>query len=63
MGFDRTLTYSLFDQMGRRLEFRMVERRSTSDTFELSMGNLAKGIYFVEISDGVRRGTIRVVKS
>jgi len=45
------------------LEFRMVERRSTSDTFELSMGNLAKGIYFVEISDGVRRGTIRVVKS
>ncbi|MFN5295095.1 MAG: T9SS type A sorting domain-containing protein, partial [Flavobacteriales bacterium] len=63
MGFDRSLTYSLFDQMGRRLESRMVERRSSSDTFELSMGNFANGIYFVEIWDGQNRGTIRVIKS
>jgi hypothetical protein len=63
MGFDRSLTYSLFDQMGRRLESRMVERRSSSETFELSMGNFAKGIYFVEIWDGQNRGTIRVIKS
>jgi hypothetical protein len=63
MGFDRNLTYSLFDSFGRRLETRLISRRSDTETFELSLTQLAKGIYFVELSDGQHRGTIRLIKS
>ena len=63
VGFDRNLTYSIFDSFGRKLETRAVSRRNETETFELSVAFLAKGIYFVEIYDGLQRGTIRLIKS
>jgi len=63
MGFDRKLTYTLFDSFGRRLETKSIARRSDTETFELQVGSLSKGIYFVEISDSLNRGTIRLIKS
>jgi len=63
MGFDRDLSYSIFDSFGRKLETRIIARRNATETFELSVEFLAKGIYFVELSDGLHRGTIRLIKS
>jgi hypothetical protein len=63
VGFDRNLSYSIFDSFGRKLETRAVSRRNETETFELSVAFLAKGIYFVEIYDGLQRGTIRLIKS
>jgi hypothetical protein len=63
MGFDRVLTCSTFDSFGRKIETKVISRRSDTETFELQVETLAKGIYFVEISDGVHRGTIRLIKS
>jgi hypothetical protein len=63
IGFDRKLTYTLFDSFGRRLETKSIARRSDTETFELQVGSLSKGIYFVEISDGLNRGTVRLIKS
>jgi hypothetical protein len=63
IGFDRNLSYTLFDSFGRKLETKAVSRRNETETFEMSVDFLAKGIYFVEISDGKNRGTIRLIKS
>jgi hypothetical protein len=63
MGFDRELSCTTYDSFGRKLETRLIARRNEIETFELSIENLSKGIYFVEISDGLHRGTIRLIKS
>ncbi len=63
VGFDRELSYTIFDSFGRKLETKEVARKNVTETFELSVEFLAKGIYFVEVSDGLNRGTIRLIKS
>jgi hypothetical protein len=62
-GFSRKLTYSVYDSFGRKLEVREVVRKNDTETFEIQVGNMSKGIYFVEVSDGLKRGTIRLIKS
>ena len=63
MGFDREVICTTYDSFGRKLETRLITRRNEIETFELSIENLSKGIYFVEITDGLHRGTIRLIKS
>lgn len=63
MGYDRVVTYTVFDGMGRRMDSKIVVRKSETEIFELSMVQLPKGLYFVQLNDGQRRGTFRVVKN
>jgi len=62
IGYGSDLSCNLYDAFGRTLESTKLSKKRGTDSFELSIAHLAKGIYFLEIRDGVHRGTHRIVK-
>jgi hypothetical protein len=62
IGFGSELTYNLYDSFGRKLESKKIARKREMDTIELSISHLANGIYYIELNDGLRRGTHRLIK-
>ena len=62
MGYGAVLNYQMYDSFGRKLESNQMARKRETDSFELSVAHLARGIYYIEITDGVHRGTHRFIK-
>ena len=62
MGYGAVLNYQMYDSFGRKLESNQMARKRETDSFELSVAHLARGIYYIEITDGAHRGTHRFIK-
>jgi hypothetical protein len=62
-GLDRSITYTVIDALGKVHSSENLRRKNVYESFELDVQDLPKGIYFVNINDGLRSCTVKFIKN
>jgi hypothetical protein len=62
-GFDRIVTCRLFNVLGDEIGSEVFRRKSVTETSQLNIEDLPKGVYFVHLTDGKSVDTLKFIKN
>ncbi len=61
-GYDRNIAIKIFDQQGKLILNKNIQRQSVYDNFELELSDIGSGLYTVQVTDGLKSAVVKMVK-